>query len=113
MKKTLHKLLRIGLTLRLVWRFAPWWTLVHTLLVMVLGFLPPVLLFLIKQIIDVIARGDTLPENPDLQWPLWVWILLLGIVGLLMTSIRLVSDWVSEVQSAEVTDGMLDLLGLK
>lgn len=102
--------LQLGRALRLVWQTAPSWTLVNGLLVIVNGLLPIAGLYLMKRILDAVSASLAASHPASAFQSLIFWILLAGGVAILNALTRSLSEYASEAQSLQVTDGAADIL---
>ena len=110
LKKTIQTALRLDRALRLVWRSSPGWTLVNLALVVVQGLIPLAALYLMKQIVDVVAAGLSAPGHAAVFPQVAGWIILAGVVALLAALCRSLTDLAGEAQSQVVTDAVSDIL---
>ena len=106
----MRSVLRLGRTLRLVWRISPGWTLATVALAVVQGVLPLAGLYMIQLIVDAVTAGleatDKSAAFADVAWL----ILIAGLIGLASALARSVSMLVSEAQGQVVTDHVSDLI---
>ncbi len=95
---------------RLVWQSAPGWTLINTGLIVVQGLLPVASLWAMRQIIDgaatVVGDGATMAAFR----PVLLWIGIAGLLAVLSSCMRALSEVASQAQSATVTDSISDIL---
>lgn len=106
----IRQALRLDRAVRLVWKSAPGWTLVNLGLILVQGLIPLAALFLMKQIVDVVAAGFSAPDKTAVFQQALVWVLLAGGVALLSVLCRSLTELVEEAQSLIVTDAVYDRL---
>jgi ATP-binding cassette subfamily B protein len=109
-KKSLQQALRIDRAVRMVWKSAPGWTLVNTILVVVQGLLPLAALYLIKLIVDAVAAGIAHPGESSLFSQVLPLILLAGGIALIGAICRSLSELTAEAQAMVVTDDVSDIL---
>ena len=98
--------------LKLVRVSAPGWTLVNIILSVLRSFLPLVLLWLLKNLIDLItnaAAGKAGQPLPDLIWP----VIAVVLVWFLDEAASDISDFVRKKQSLKLEAFMYDLLHSK
>jgi len=101
---------RLGRAVRLVWRHARHWTLVNAVLVFVAGALPLASLYLTKRIVDAVSQGIGAADKAEAIHRVVLWVLAAAVVGILTAVSRALSEYASEAQSLQVTDGVSDLL---
>jgi ATP-binding cassette subfamily B protein len=106
----IQKGLRLGRALRLVWKSAPGWTLVNSILVVVQGLLPLTALYLLKRIIDAVTAGFSAPDKTAAFQAALFWITLAGAVALFSVLARSLSELTGQAQSLVVTDKVSDIL---
>ncbi|MBN2106765.1 MAG: ABC transporter ATP-binding protein [Deltaproteobacteria bacterium] len=108
--QTIQAALRLDRAVRLVWQYAPGWSLVNLLLVLVQGLLPLVSLYLMKQIVDMVTAGLSAPD-PAAAFPqVGFFILLAGGTAFLAVFCRSLADLAGEAQSLIITDAVSDML---
>lgn len=108
-KRTLH----IGRAMRLVWLSAPKWTVANIALVTVQGFLPLILLYLIKLIIDRVTGGIVGVDQAAAFKGVSIFIVMAGLVILLNALCRTLAEFARETQSQIVTDYVSDVIHAK
>jgi len=72
----------IGFTLRLVWQASPYWNVINLLLVALLGVLPLVSLFLVRNIIDAATAGIVDGNMHQAIRRLLFWVAFIALVSL-------------------------------
>lgn len=99
-------------SLKLVWKSAPGWAFANTFLSVVRSFLPLVLVWLLKGVIDAItAAASAKPGTPIVNalWP----IIALVIIWFLDEALNDLSNYVRKKQSLKLEVYMYDLLHSK
>jgi ATP-binding cassette subfamily B protein len=99
-------------SLKLVWQSAPGWATANTLLSVVRSLLPLLLLWLLKNVIDVITTSVSASANPSLtaiSWP----VTALVSVWFLDEALSDLSNYVRKKQSLRFEDHMYELLHSK
>jgi len=104
--------LNLHRALHLVWKSAPGWTILNTILIIVQGLLPLLGLYLLRQIVNAVeeAAGSNLTANPDTYKPVLIWLILAAGVALITALLRSLSSYTSQAQSQLVTDHVSDIL---
>lgn len=96
-------------SIRLVWRSAPGWTLANIIISVLRSFLPLVLIWLIKWLIDgIIAAAASKPTTPEVSI-LWV-IIAVVVVWFLDEAISDIGNYVRKKQSMKLESYMYRLL---
>ncbi len=103
---TALRLRRAGL---LVWQAAPGWTLCNLLLLVFQAALPLASLYVLKQVVDILAAAITSPGSGDFAPVAW-WIGLAGLVALLTALVNALGNYAAEVQSLTVADHVTDVI---
>jgi ATP-binding cassette, subfamily B, bacterial len=107
LRSTLSRpLLAIGL----VWRSSRGWTLVNLALLVVQGLLPLASLFVMKQIVDVVASGVRGADKTMAYHSLWTWIALAAALAVLAAICRALGELATQAQSLSVTDEVASTL---
>jgi ATP-binding cassette subfamily B protein len=97
-------------SLKLVWHSAPVWATVNTILSIIRSFLPLLLLWLIKHVIDTITASASENESiTPLIWP----IIAVVAVWFLDEAFSDINDYSRKKQSLKFEDHMYDLLHSK
>jgi ATP-binding cassette subfamily B protein len=99
-------------SLKLVWKSAPSWATANTFLSIGGSFLPLLLLWLLKYVIDAItaaATGNNISSIEPLLWP----IIALVAVWFLDEALSDISNFIRKKQSLKFEDHMYDLLHSK
>ena len=96
----------------LVWRSAPRWTAANIALVLAQGVMPLLTLLVMKQIVDAVAFAAGGSGDPSFR-PALFWIVMAFGLAILTLVLRLLSEWVSEGQSATISDAVADLIHSK
>jgi ATP-binding cassette subfamily B protein len=110
--RKLKTALHIKRAMNLVWRNAPGWTAANIALVLAQGVTPLLTLLVMKQIVDAVAFAAAGAGDPSFR-PALFWILMAFGLAVLTLVLRLLSEWVSEGQSATVSDAVADLIHRK
>jgi ATP-binding cassette subfamily B protein len=97
----------------LVYKSAPFFTLTNLALSVVQGLLPLLSLVLMKQLVDTVALNLSTAPVYRSAWPAVFFVCCLGIVSLIQTVCRSLSEVVSEAQSQAVTDHVSEILHAK
>jgi ATP-binding cassette, subfamily B, bacterial len=99
--------------IRLVYRSTPGWTFLSAALRAAQGILPLLSLYLMKLVVDAVARGLATP-NPGAAFGQIAFIVILaGVIVLVGEVCRTIAGLVSEAQSLTVTDYVHDILHAK
>jgi ATP-binding cassette, subfamily B, bacterial len=107
------RVLNIGRALRLVWSHTRGWTVAGAALLFVQGLLPLASLYLMKLMIDAVTAGIASPGQAGTFGRVAVLIALAGAAALVAALCAALSSYVSEAQSAVITDRISDLLHQK
>lgn len=112
MNSLVKNLKNLQRALGIVWRSSPRWTLVSLGLLAVQGVLPLAGLYLLKLLIDSLTIGLQLKTAVAFQ-PVFVWIGLAGLVGILNDGCSSLSNLVQAAQAEAVADWVHGLLHAK
>ncbi len=107
------KRLRLDKALLLVWRSAPGWTLAGMVLLVLQGVLPLLGLYLLKLVIDAVAKAITLPDGgTGFVYIAW---LMAGAGGVLLLGgiCRSLSNYIQVAQTQAVSNYVYDILHSK
>jgi ATP-binding cassette subfamily B protein len=99
--------------LEFVYQGAPGWTVLSTILVLVMGLIPLATLFLLKRMIDSISRAIMHPHDHASRQMVLVYVGLSAGLAILAVVLKLLSSLVTEIQARAVADSMLDRLHAK
>jgi len=113
-KDKIISVLRLRRALSLVWQSAPKWTIASAFLIVLQGILPLVSLYFMKLIVDYVTVGvNSSASKEAVLGHIFVLISLSASVALLTSLSRSASSLVSEAQTSQVSDHILDLLHAK
>jgi ATP-binding cassette, subfamily B, bacterial len=99
-------------SLKLVWKSAPGWAFANTFLSVVRSFLPLVLVWLLKGVIDAITEAASAKPGTPIVNALWP-IIALVIIWFLDEALNDLSNYVRKKQSLKLEVYMYDLLHSK
>ncbi len=99
-------------SLKLVWQSAPGWASANTILSVLRSFLPLLLLWLLKNVVDGITAAASSGRDPSLNSFL-IPVVALVIVWFLDEALSDISNYVRKKQSMKFEDHMYGLLHLK
>lgn len=99
-KESLHLLPAI----RLVWQATPRWTLVHIVLILILGLLPLTSLYLTKIIIDTVTVNEIATQREEIFRQVLILLILAGAATLLTTIANSLAELVSKIQGQKIVD---------
>jgi ATP-binding cassette, subfamily B, bacterial len=94
---------------RLVYRSTPGWTILSAALLAAQGILPLLSLYLMKVVVDAVARGLATPNPGAAFGQIALFVVLAGVTVLVGEVCRTIAGLASEAQSLTVTDYMLDI----
>ncbi|MDF5738735.1 MULTISPECIES: ABC transporter ATP-binding protein [unclassified Nostoc] len=103
-------MLKIQRAVALVWQSAPKWTGIHIALVVIQSILPLALLYLIKLIVDDIAKGLNLTNKTHIFGHILFLLINAGLVMLLINFSTVISEICSATLSQRVTDHLQVIL---
>jgi ATP-binding cassette, subfamily B, bacterial len=110
LKQAIQGLVGLKRAILLVWKSAPGWMLLNSVLVFVQGLLPLATLFLVRQIIDTITQGLEETDKSSVYQEVLLWLVLAAGVGILSAICRSLGEYASQAQARIVTDSVSDLL---
>jgi ATP-binding cassette, subfamily B, bacterial len=110
LKKAIIQFLRLDLAIRLVWKSAPGWMTLSSILVFSQGLLPLAGLYLISKIVDTVTLGVNSSEPLLVFREVVFWLVLAALVGVLTSFSRSLGELATQAQSQYVTDHVSDLL---
>jgi ATP-binding cassette subfamily B protein len=105
--------LRLGRALKLVWSVAPGWTAASVALTILQGVLPLAAVWLLKLIVDAIARGITESDHSAAFRHVALLIGLAAVVGLAAVIMRSLGALTDQILGRAVTDHVTDLIHAK
>lgn len=111
-QKILHAL-QLYRSLHLVWQASPFWTSSSTVILVVKGILPLLLLYVIKLIIDVLSAGVQNGDPGSVMEHVFVLIMWAGGISVFATGMNHLGNYASEAQSAHVRDHIFGLIQKK
>ncbi len=106
-------MLRLGRALKLVWSVAPGWTAASVALTILQGVLPLAAVWLLKLIVDAIARGITESDHSAAFRHVALLIGLAAVVGLAAVIMRSLGALTDQILGRAVTDHVTDLIHAK
>jgi len=109
LESTLESGTRLVMAVRLVWRASRRWTLWQAGLVALQGLLPLAGLVVLKRIVDAVSRALTSNPGPGFD-PVVPWLVLAGVIALVSSLARSLSELAQEAQSALVTEHVSRIL---
>lgn len=105
--------LRIDRAFQLVWKASRKWTILAICLTVIQGIIPLFTLYIMKLIVDTIAHAVQ-TGDPSGSFKRVIYLIIAAtIIAVLQAAIRLISGYVSEAQSAIVTDYVSSTLHAK
>lgn len=107
------RLSHLARALIFVWRSSPFWTIATIILVVFEGLLPLFSLYLMKLILDAVARVLDSADNQAAFNQVLFFIILAGGISLVGAVIRTLSGFVSNIQGQIVTDYMYGIIHAK
>lgn len=102
--------LRLDRAIRFVWEAAPAWTIIHLVVIFILGVLPLATLYLMKLIVDAVTAALNSPDRIAEFKHIAILIALAGGAALLQSVCRMTANLIKEAQSLTVTDYIYDML---
>ncbi|MBU1195119.1 MAG: ABC transporter ATP-binding protein/permease [Proteobacteria bacterium] len=105
---------RIDRAIRFVWQAAPLYTVLSSIMVVILGVLPLVSLYLIKLIVDETSQliFSRTSSSPDLSI-IWIYVSIACATGLFTIFFNCLSDYLKKAQSLAVTDHIFGVIHQK
>src|SRR5262245_13876022 len=100
-------------TMRLVWNAAPGWTVVWATLLLAQGALPPVLIKILKLLVDRLVGAAGAGGRWEQIRPVIGLVLLAGGLMLLSEILQSLGDWVRTAQAELVQDHIRQLIHLQ
>jgi ATP-binding cassette, subfamily B, bacterial len=110
LKLAIQGLLGLKRAVLLVWKSAPGWMVLNSIVVFIQGLLPLATLFLVRQIIDTITLGIEKTDKSGVYQEVLVWLILAAGVGILTAFTRALGEYASQAQAHLVTDSVSDML---
>ncbi len=110
LKQAIQGLVGLKRAILLVWKSAPGWMVLNSIVILIQGLLPLATLFLVSQIIDTITLGMEQADKTGVFQEVLVWLILAAGVGILTAICRSLGEYASQAQSHLVTDAVSDLL---
>lgn len=107
-----HRIARIVESFRLVWRASPGWMLIGTGIIVLQSLFPPLLLMVLKHIIDITSRGMSGSQHGVFESVAW-YIMLAVVIAMAEATVRAIAGLVSEAQRQVVSDYIHGLLIVK
>ena len=93
-----------------VWQASPGWTLASVGLQILLGLIPLASLYLLKQIVDTVARAYEEKSGAAAFEEVFIFIILAGVVAFLSAALSVIAELVKDAQENVVTDFMYQII---
>jgi len=103
-------ILQFRRALQFVWRSAPWWTLASSVITIIQGVMPLVILYLMKLVVDKAAAGIAIADKVEAFRGVMFYIILTGVVFFLNGILGSLAGLIRSYQSLIASDYMLDIL---
>ncbi len=110
LKQAIQGLVGLKRAILLVWKSAPGWMVLNSIVILIQGLLPLATLYLVSQIIDTITLGMEQADKTVVFQEVLIWLVLAAGVGILTAICRSLGEYASQAQSHLVTDAVSDLL---
>jgi ATP-binding cassette subfamily B protein len=93
-----------------VFQSTPNWSVANVVLTAIQGVLPLISLYVIKNVIDVVAAGISANDKQGYLTQTAFWIVLATVVALVVALCRSLSEFAGEAQTQAVSDAVSDVL---
>ncbi len=113
LRQKIKNALRIDRAFLLVWKASPGWTLLSISLSIIQGVIPLLTLYLLKLIIDAITLAVSSGDISTSYSKVVFLIIISALLAIFQSALGLVNGYVSEAQSAVVTDYVFNTLHQK